>query len=72
MSARTHLVSVSVLRWLGLGCTPPHCLPRAFVQVHMSVPQYSGNIGALMIRRAFWGYYTILTIRSPDDSIGDY
>ena len=31
------------------------------------------NIGALMIRVGFWGllYYTIVTIRNPQNSIGN-
>ena len=30
------------------------------------------NIVALMIRTGFWGHYTILTIRNPQNSIGNY
>ena len=30
------------------------------------------NIGALIIRIGFWGYYTIVIIRSHQKSIGNY
>ena len=30
------------------------------------------NVGALIIRIGFWGHYTMITLRSPQSSIGSY
>ena len=40
--------------------------------VRVDLQALNPDVGAFIIRLGFWGHYTIIIIRNPQNSIGNY